>query len=285
MNRQIGAFLALALLGVVGVGAVLTIGPNAESDPTTTPGGELLTVSFPVTQSDQPMSVDILQTAPHDPTAFTQGLVWSEGQFFESTGRDTTLRRTDVASGEQLQFLDLDDERFGEGLALVDDRLILLSYRAEVATVFDAETLATVEEFTYEGEGWGLCYDGQRLVMSNGTATLTFRDPHSFAILGSVEVILDGDPVTQINELECVNGQVVANVWKSSTLIVIEPSTGEVVGTVDASALVRAADRDDANAVLNGIAFDPVTETFWLTGKLWPTMYNVRIVSRTDAVN
>ncbi|MGZ0230440.1 MAG: glutaminyl-peptide cyclotransferase, partial [Acidimicrobiales bacterium] len=111
-------------------------------------------------------------------------------------------------------------------------------------------------------------------------ATLTFRDPNSFAILGSVEVTRDGDLVTQINELECVNGQVVANVWKSSTLIVIEPSTGEVVGTVDASALVRAADRDDANAVLNGIAFDPVTETFWLTGKLWPTMYNVRIVSR-----
>ena len=285
MNRRIGAFLALALLGVVGVGAVLAISPNVESGPTATPEGELLTVSFPVTQSDQPMSVDILQTAPHDPTAFTQGLVWSEGQFFESTGRDTTLRRTDVASGEQLQFLDLDDERFGEGLALVDDRLILLSYRAEVATVFDAETLATVEEFTYEGEGWGLCYDGQRLVMSNGTATLTFRDPNSFAILGSVEVTRDGDLVTQINELECVNGQVVANVWKSSTIIVIEPSTGEVVGTVDASALVRAADRDDANAVLNGIAFDPVTETFWLTGKLWPTMYNVRIVSRTDPVN
>lgn len=274
------ALIALSLLATA-CGSDPTF---SAADPTTTPDPELRTVSFPVTRSDRPMSVDILQTIPHDPTAFTQGLVWSEGQFFESTGRDTTLRRTDVATGDQLQFLDLDDERFGEGLALVDDRLILLSYRAEVATVFDSETFAPVEEFTYEGEGWGLCYDGERLVMSNGTATLTFRDPNSFAVLGSVEVTLDGDPITQINELECVNGQVVANVWKSSALIVIEPSTGEVVGTIDASALVRDADQDDSNAVLNGIAFDPATETFWLTGKFWPTMYNVRIVSTTRLV-
>jgi len=278
--------LAFALIALGLLASACASDPTfSAADPTATPEGELRTVSFPVTQADHPMSVDILQTVPHDPTAFTQGLVWSEGQFFESTGRDTTLRRTDAATGEQLQFLDLDDERFGEGLALVDDRVILLSYRAEVATVFDAETFAPVEEFAYDGEGWGLCYDGERLVMSNGTATLTFRDPNSFAVLGSVEVMLDGDEISQINELECVNGQVVANVWKSSALIVIEPSTGEVVGTIDAGALVRDADQDDSNAVLNGIAFDPATETFWLTGKYWPTMYNVRIVSTTGSVD
>ena len=161
---------------------------------------------------------------------------------------------------------------FGEGLALVDDRLYLLSYRNGKAFVLDRETFEELASFDYEGEGWGLCFDGTRLIMSNGSDTLTFRDPETFEVQGTVPVTMDGDPLELINELECVDGKVYANVADSDLVVLIDPETGEVESVIDASSLPRRI----ANS-MNGIARDP-DGNMWMTGKFWESMYRVEFV-------
>jgi glutamine cyclotransferase len=222
-------------------------------------------------------TVRVLETYAHDDEAFTQGLVWAgDDQLFESTGRrgSSSLRRVDIASGDVLQRHDLDDEYFGEGLARVDDRLIQLTWQENVAFVYDAESFDQIGTFSYEGEGWGLCHDGQRLVMCDGTATLVFRDEDSFEPVGEVVVRRSGEPVAALNELECVGRRVYANVFGSDRIVEIDPETGNVTAEIDASSIHprQAAGPGD---VLNGIAYDPSSENFYLTGKNWPALYEV----------
>ncbi len=220
----------------------------------------------------------VVATYPHDPGAFTQGLVLESGRLFESTGRrgSSTLREVDLETGAVLRSIDLDDQYFGEGLELVDDRLILLTWQSQTAFVHDRDTFELLGTFDYPTEGWGLCHDGDRLVMSDGTPELVFRDPDSFEPVGAVTVSLDGQPVERLNELECVDGDVWANVWLTDTIVRIDPATGNVTAVVDAAAL--EPDRpDDGDAVLNGIAYDEGTGRFLLTGKLWSTVYEVEL--------
>ncbi len=224
---------------------------------------------------------EVVARIPHDPEAFTQGLVVDGDVVWESTGLygQSTLRRTDRHTGEVLATAALDDALFGEGLELVGDRLVQLTWQEETALVSDPATLERVDTFVYEGEGWGLCQlDDDRLVMSDGTATLTVRHPVTFEPIDEFEVTRDGRPVSNLNELECVDGLIFANVWQSDEIVVIGDG-GSVVATVDAGALddelAATADRD----VLNGIAHDPTTGTFLLTGKLWPTTFEVRFVT------
>lgn len=222
---------------------------------------------------------EVVSVRPHDPEAFTQGLLIEEGRLFESTGRygSSTLREVDPMSGVVVRAVALDDALFGEGLDLVDDRLVLLTFQEGTAFVFDRDTFELIGDFPYDTEGWGLCYDGARLVMSDGTETLVFRDPETFAVVGSVVVTIDGELVEGINELECVDGEVWANIWYTDVIYRIDPATGEVTGVVDASNLLATPLDDDA-AVLNGIAYDEVTQTWLVTGKLWPSMFEVRFV-------
>lgn len=227
-------------------------------------------------------TVEVLDARPHDPAAFTQGLELHDGTLYESTGLvgESTIRTVDVESGEVTASVDVDPEIFAEGLTVTDDQVVQLTFRAGIAYVRDPETLEQVDEHRYEGEGWGICRDGDRLVMSNGSATLAVRDPSSFEVVESVEVTLDGEPVTLLNELECVDGYVLANVWMTDTVVVIDPGAGRVVATIYASSLtLDAVDAEtDGGRVLNGIARLDDT-TFLLTGKLWPTMYRVRFVA------
>jgi glutaminyl-peptide cyclotransferase len=215
----------------------------------------------------------VLDTWPHDPDAFTQGLVWSEGRFLESTGRYglSDVREVDALSGEVLR-------EFGEGLALVGDRLVQITYREEVAHVFDRATFEPIGRFTYRGEGWGLCFDGEVLWMSDGSDRLTRRDPSTFAVLGTVQVTRDGRGVERLNELACVDEHVYANVWLTTDVVRIRRGDGRVDAVIDASALVPDDPRvlQNPDAVLNGIAYDPDGERFFLTGKLWDVMYVVR---------
>jgi glutamine cyclotransferase len=189
----------------------------------------------------------------------------------ESTGRygRSDRRRVDLATGEVLASEPLPDDHFGEGLTVVGDRLIQLTWQEGIAHVADADTLAPLDTWRYDGEGWGLCHDGDRLVMSDGSATLRFRDADTFTETGAIEVTRDGEPVTRLNELEC-------NVWGATDIVAIDPASGEVRAVVDASALVP--DGVDGDAVLNGIARRPGRETFWLTGKLWPVLYEVELI-------
>jgi len=166
----------------------------------------------------------------------------------------------------------LDDSVFGEGLAVVDDRLVQITWQDGLAFVYDRDTFDQVQTFAYSGEGWGLCYDGTRLVMSNGSDRLAFRDPETFEVQAAVEVTLDGAPVAQLNELECVGDKVYANVWQTDQIVVIDPETGEVTTSIDGSSLPRQAGAD----VLNGIAVDP-EGGLWLTGKRWDSMHRVEL--------
>ncbi len=218
----------------------------------------------------------IVTSYPHDPDAFTQGLLLHDGRLFESTGLTgrSTLRRVTLASGAVERSVSLASNLFGEGLALVGNRLIQLTWQNQVALVYDLD-FNSLGSFDYAGEGWGLCHDGTRLVMSDGTARLSFRDPESFALLGGVEVTRAGAPVTRLNELECVGRLVYANVWQTDTIVRIDPASGAVLTTIDASNLLNPSEAAAAD-VLNGIAFDEQSSHFFLTGKLWPKLFEVR---------
>jgi glutamine cyclotransferase len=228
----------------------------------------------------------VISERPHDPDAFTQGLLLHNGLFYESTGLygQSTLREVDPETGAVLRQFILPGEIFAEGLALVDDRLIQLSWREGVAIEYPLDTFEPSQLYNYNTEGWGLCYDGTDLWMSDGSANLFRRDAGTFALLDTLPVTLGGRPVLRLNELECVGDSVYANVWMDDHIVVIDKATGSVHTLIDASALVVALGlQDDDSAVLNGIAYDPDSGVFYITGKLWPALYEVRFVPQSAA--
>jgi glutamine cyclotransferase len=226
----------------------------------------------------------ILNTYPHDAEAFTQGLIYSEGKFYESTGLNgrSSLREVDIKTGEVVRILPIDEVYFAEGLAKVDNKLIQITWQNGEAFVYDLETFNKEKTFRYEGEGWGLCYDGKDLYMSDGSATLFKRDSETFEIISQVQVSFQGKPVMRLNELECVGEVVYANIWQTDNIVKINKSNGNVLTQIDASSLISADERQgmDPNAVLNGIAYNPDTQTFFITGKLWPRLFEVNFVDQ-----
>jgi glutaminyl-peptide cyclotransferase len=225
----------------------------------------------------------VIAVYPHDPEAFTQGLLLHGDSLYESTGLygSSTLREVDPHTGEVLRQIQLSNEFFGEGLERVGDRLIQLTWREETAFVYELETFELVETFSYETEGWGLCYDGESLFMSDGSDTLFRRDPDTFAALDTIRVTLNGEPVIHINELECVEDDVYANIWLTDSIVRIDKTSGDVTGLIDAGDLLSTEEQAElgANAVLNGIAYNPDNDTFLITGKLWPWLFEVRFVT------
>jgi glutaminyl-peptide cyclotransferase len=225
---------------------------------------------------------EVVSRRQHDSGAFTQGLVLDDaGRLYESTGRwgASTLREVDAASGEVLRSLALPEAWFGEGLALVDDDLIQLTWKAGLALRLDAATFELRDLYRYDGEGWGLCYDGERLVMSDGSSRLTFREPETFEPVGSVEVTLAGQPIDDLNELECVDGAIWANVWKTDAILRIDPLDGVVTGLLDLRGLLDPHPAaSDPDAVLNGIASDRSADTLLVTGKYWPELIELRLL-------
>ena len=230
-------------------------------------------------QAVRNLRVEVLRELAHERDAYTQGLVWWNGRLFESTGRtgESTLRRLDPRTGAVEQRIDTHPQYFGEGLALVDRRFIMLTWRAQRAYVYDRDSFEELDTFRYQGEGWGLCFDGERLVMSDGSDRLTFRDPVTFEPTGGQAVRMRGQPVYELNELECVDGAVYANVWEEDYIVRIDPADGVVTDYIDAAGLLQGADLIGAE-VLNGIAYDPNADTFYITGKWWPKMFEVRFV-------
>ena len=218
----------------------------------------------------------IVRSFPHDREAYTQGLLLHDGRFYESTGLvgRSTLRRVIPATGAVEWRFTLAGNLFGEGLALVGSRFIQLTWQNNVAMIYDLD-FNRLGTYDYQGEGWGLCNDGTKLVMSDGSSTLFFRDLQTFALLGQVPVTRDGTPVSRLNELECVGKLVYANVYQTDTIVRIDSASGQVLTTIDASGLLTAAEAAGTD-VLNGIAFDDSTAHFFLTGKLWPKVFEVR---------
>lgn len=232
-------------------------------------------------QGTEHLRVEVVARHPHDQQAFTQGLVWHEGTMYESTGLLGRSSLREVApDGTVLRKRDLAANMFGEGLELVGDELLQLTWQNGVLLRYDLATFEPTATQRYEGEGWGLCFDGAALWMSDGSAKLTKRDPTTFAVEGTVAVERDGKPLSMLNELECVAGSVYANVWTTDEIVRIDPASGKVTAVIDAAELRRMAGVTDRDAVLNGIAYDETSGNFLVTGKLWPVMFEVRFVSR-----
>jgi len=237
----------------------------------------------PTAAQRQPAPVQgfkVVATYPHDPTAFTQGLVFADGQLYESTGLngESSLRRVEITTGKVLQQIEVPEEYFAEGLALVGDELLQLTWQHQRAFVYDRKTFAQKRTFAYKGEGWGMAYDAAGgLVMSNGSDTLTFLDAKTQAATRSIRVRDAGRPVSQLNELEWVDGEIWANVWMTDRIARISPVTGDVKAWLDLSALWPASQRMPPADVMNGIAYDKATRRIFVTGKKWPQLYQIAV--------
>lgn len=237
----------------------------------------------------QQLTVEVLNTYPHDTNAFTQGLlVGADGLLYESTGRygQSTLRAVQPETGAVLRRYNLPDQFFAEGLALVDNRLYQITWQEQVALVYDLEagaadaTFEPLGTFGYFGEGWGLCYDGNALYMSDGSSRITTRDPETFEPTAQYNVTIYGVFVDEINELECVGDDIYANIWNTDTIIRFDRETGVVNAVIDGRGLLSPEERAayPGGAVLNGIAYNPETATFYITGKLWASLFEVTFI-------
>ncbi|HVZ83179.1 MAG TPA: glutaminyl-peptide cyclotransferase [Terracidiphilus sp.] len=228
----------------------------------------------------------VVHVYPHDRQAFTQGLVYLDGRLYESTGLagQSTLRSEDLDTGRILQFYSVPDKYFAEGLTNWGSTLIQLTWQAHIAFVYDRATFRFIRTFHYDGEGWGLTQDGRNLILSDGTANLRFFDPATFRELRHITVKDHGKPVAQLNELEYIHGQIYANIWHSDRIARISPSTGQVLGWIDLTGLLPASERSNAEAVLNGIAYDAAHDRLFVTGKLWPSIFEIKVVPEAEPV-
>jgi glutamine cyclotransferase len=235
----------------------------------------------------QPIYYDytVVNTYPHDPNAFTQGLVYLDGAFYEGTGLHgrSSLRKVAPETGEVLQQHDLDETFFGEGIAVLDDEIYQLTWQNGVGFVYDRETFAEKRRFTYATEGWGLTHDGEKLIMSDGTPILYFRDPATLEEVRRITVTVSGEPVMRLNELEYIDGKIFANVWQTDYMLRIDPATGIVDGIYDFTGLLASAPPVAATTapdVLNGVAYDSESGRFFVTGKQWPALFEVEMHPR-----
>ena len=245
------------------------------SDPTN-PGTPVQTGPAPV------YTYQIVNTYPHDPGAFTQGLVVEDSVFYEGTGLNgrSSLRRVQRTSGEVKKMISLSTSVFGEGITVYDNKIIQLTWQSHIGFVYDKETFEEIRSVSYPTEGWGITYDGSRFIMSDGSSQLFFRDPVTFEELGRVSVTDEGQPVSRLNELEYVKGEVYANVWQTDRIARINPTTGKVTAWIDLSDILSAEDRQATVDVLNGIAYDTQHDRLFVTGKLWPKIFEIKLVPK-----
>ena len=221
----------------------------------------------------------IVNIYPHDRAAFTEGLFFHEGVLYESTGQNgkSWIRKIRLENGEVLQQAPLESQYFGEGIVAWKKSLIQLTYTTEIGFVYDLATLKRQRSFNYSGQGWALTHDGTRIIMSDGSASLRFLDPETLRETGRLPVTDAGKPVLELNELEFVKGEILANVWKTERIARISPKTGQVTGWIDVSGLLDPRDAAGVD-VLNGIAYDAAGDRLFVTGKLWPKLFEIRIV-------
>ncbi|MEO1241413.1 MAG: glutaminyl-peptide cyclotransferase [Pseudomonadota bacterium] len=227
----------------------------------------------------------IINVYPHDDTAFTQGLLFDDGILIESTGQrgQSSVRKVRFESGEVLARTELPGEFFGEGVALADGKLVSLTWRGQKGFVFDKQSLSVINTFAYKGEGWGITHDGDRFIMSDGTSMLRMLDTTSLEVVDRMEVTLRGKPLAQLNELEWINGEIFANVWRTNGIVRIDPGSGAVTGVIDLRGLLPEADFTKGQTdVLNGIAYDPEADRLFVTGKNWPKLFEIELVKRGE---
>lgn len=266
--------------------SIETVGPLLF--PTATPPGTtyVATISAaPLTQaptppiSSQHYTYTVRRTYPHDSNAFTQGLVWDDGVVYEGTGLNgrSSLRRVDLLTGNVLQQISLDQQYFGEGIAIYGDHIIQLTWRSNTGFVYDKTSFDLLQTFSYPHEGWGITTDGQQLIVSDGTEILHFWDPETLVEIGTIAVHDSQESVKNLNELEYVNGEVFANIWLTNLIARIDPQTGQVTGWIDLSGLLDPNSLTQPVDVLNGIMYDATDDRLFVTGKLWPELFEIEL--------
>jgi glutamine cyclotransferase len=226
---------------------------------------------------------EVVHAYPHDPNAFTQGLFIKDGFLYESTGLQgrSTVRKVRLETGEVLQKMDLPRQIFGEGITWWDKRIIGITWTTQAGYVLDLDTFAFQKEFTYKGEGWGLARNDKEIIMSDGTSELRFLDPLTLRETHRIKVTADGKAIDQLNELEWVKGEIFANIWQTDNIARIDPKTGKVIGWINLNGLLSMGDRIMGNPdVLNGIAYDAAKDRLFVTGKLWPKLFEIRLIKR-----
>jgi glutaminyl-peptide cyclotransferase len=225
------------------------------------------------------LSYEVVNSYPHDPTSFTQGLLWHAGGFYESTGLygQSKLRQLEFPSGRVLKEVKLTPELFGEGLALVDSRLIQLTWQSQRGFVYDLNTFKVQQEFRYSTEGWGLTYDGTNLILSDGSSDLFYFNPETFNPIRKIAVKMNGQPITELNELEFIEGEIWSNVWQQDLILQIDPATGMVRSFLDLKGILAPSDKSGGENVLNGIAYDGDQKRIFITGKQWPRIFEIKI--------
>lgn len=225
---------------------------------------------------------EVIHTFPHDPDAFTQGLVIHDGKFIESTGEvgRSSLRRVEIENGNVVQKVDVPPPYFAEGVTLLKGKVYQLTWQHQKGFVYDAWTFEKLREFNYTGEGWGLANDGVSLILSDGSNKIRFLDPDNFQVKKTIAVMDGNRPVEEINELEFIKGEIYANIWHADRIARINPETGSVIGWVDLRGLLAPGEVEDEEAVLNGIAYDEVGGRLFVTGKLWPKIFEIRLTQK-----
>jgi glutamine cyclotransferase len=226
-------------------------------------------------------SYKVVHTYPHDRAAFTQGLVFYQGFLYEGTGQEgqSSIRKVELTTGKVVQNRALPPDFFGEGIAILDGKIYEITWQNKLAMVYDLKTFELLNRFTYDTEGWGLTTDGKSLLMSDGTSKLYFRDPATFAVTRKVDVLDAGRPIDQLNELEWVNGEIYANVWKTDRIVRVSPRDGHVLGWIDLHGLLTPQERGDHTDVLNGIAYDAAGKRLFVTGKWWPKLFEIQLAA------
>jgi len=236
----------------------------------------------PERESVRTFEYEIVHVYPHDPDAFTQGLIFHDGRLLESSGGvgRSSLRRVELETAEVLQKVDVPQPYFAEGITLLKGKIYQLTWQHQIGFIYDAWTFEKIGTFNYQGEGWGLTNDGQSLILSDGTNRLRFLDPDNFQVRKTIAVVDNGMPVNELNELEYVQGEIYANIWHADRIARIEPQTGRIAGWIDLTGLLPPNEVQDEEAVLNGIAYDETSDRLLVTGKLWPKVFEIRLTRK-----
>ncbi|MGH7885183.1 MAG: glutaminyl-peptide cyclotransferase [Thermodesulfobacteriota bacterium] len=232
--------------------------------------------------SSKQYTVNILNTYPHDNAAFTQGLVFDNGYLYESTGLHgkSSIRKVEIDSGRILMKRDLSRQFFGEGITILDDKIYQITWRSKTGFIYDKKNFNYIGSFSYQTEGWGITQDGKHLIISDGSSKLYFMDPSSYKILKILHVkTIDGKPIIYLNELEYIDNKIYSNIWQSDKIVVIDPITGIAENWIDLSPLKDGIASNEKTDVLNGIAYNPDSKTFYITGKLWPKLFEIELKS------
>lgn len=235
----------------------------------------------PITPAPE-YTFQVLHVYPHDPNAFTQGLAYRNGFLYEGTGLKghSSLRKVRLETGEVVRQIDLPNEFFGEGITLLNKKVVQLTWLSHTGFVYDLSTFHLLRQFTYSGEGWGLTTNGHELLLSDGSADIRVLDPETFEERQHFTVHDGSEPIAQLNELEFVDGEIYANVWQTDRIARISPQSGKVVGWIDLTGILSPMYRRERDAVLNGIAYDPQGKRLFVTGKLWSSVFQIKAVRK-----